>query len=107
MTPQQPAETSGSRHGANAGFDGGDRMAVEPHAWATHAPADYMLVFVEEPDGEHAVVSARLKKEVEPSGLGLEGAELSGEELSVYCTLPGEADEVLARLEGSARKASV
>lgn len=73
-------------------------------AWATHAPADYMMVFEQDPDGEEAVVNASFRGEEErrSAAAGLEGVELSvgGTDLSVYCTLPGEPEEVLATLEG-------
>ena len=67
------------------------------YAWVTRAPADYMLVFTGDPDGEHAVVSARFEddEQARDAGRGLEGAELGDRELHVYCTLPGEADRVL------------
>ena len=38
MTPQQPTETSGSRHGANAGIDGGDNSDF---------PGPYRTIIVE------------------------------------------------------------
>ena len=74
-------------------------MTGTPRAWATHAPADYMMVFVEDCDGAHAVVNARFgsKDELYEASRGLEGAEIGeeGNNLSVYCTLPGEPQEVL------------
>jgi len=85
-------------------------MAGGQYAWVNHAPADYMLVFSEHPGGEHAVVSARFEDEdqVRDAGRGLEGAELGDTELHVYCTLPGEADRVLAHVQkGPARAAWV
>jgi hypothetical protein len=76
------------------------RMADGQIAWVTHAPADYMLVFTEDPDGKHAVVGARFDDEgdLREAGQGLEGAEVAGRKLHVYCTLPGEGDRVLVRL---------
>ena len=85
-------------------------MASDHFAWVTHAPADYMLVFVEDPDGEHAVVSARFEDQEQASkaSRGLEGLEVGEERVRVYCTLPGEPERVVARLrEASARAASV
>ena len=78
-------------------------LSGKPFAWVTRAPADYMMVFVEDSEGEHAVVSARYGDESELQGAanGLEGAEIAESELRVYCTLPGEADRVLARLQGT------
>ena len=84
-------------------------MTDTPRAWATHAPADYMMVFVGDSNGQHAVVNARFRgrDELYEVSRGLEGAEIGekGEDLSVYCTLPGERDEVLTRLQTRARKA--
>jgi hypothetical protein len=63
-------------------------------------PADYIMVFAEDPGGEHAIVGARLEDaaRIREAGLGLEGAEIGERELFAYCTLPGETDRVLARL---------
>jgi hypothetical protein len=74
-------------------------------AWATHAPADYLLVFVPDPGGEHAVVRARFPDggDARDAGAGLEGAELAGAELRVYCTLPDEIERVLSRLSNDSR----
>src|SRR5215218_1853809 len=76
-------------------------------AWVTHAPADYMLVFTEDPEGDHAVVCARFEHENELSdaGRGLEGTEVADNELRVYCTLPGEAEVVLAEVRKAAASA--
>jgi hypothetical protein len=85
-------------------------MPGDQFAWVTHVPADYMLVFTEEPDGEHALVSARFEHEgqVRDAGRALEGAELAERELRVYCTLPGEAAHALAELrKASARATSI
>ena len=75
-------------------------MSGSSYAWVTQAPADYLLVFTEDPDGEHAVVSARFEddEQVRDAGRGLQGAELGDSELHVYCTLPGEADKALTHL---------
>src|SRR5687768_1935250 len=70
-------------------------------AWVNAAPADYMLVFVEDPDGEHAVVHARFGDEDGAESKAesrLEGFEIAENEVRVYCTLPGEPEQVLARL---------
>ncbi|CAN5150928.1 hypothetical protein BH20ACT9_BH20ACT9_16410 [soil metagenome] len=83
-------------------------MAGGQFAWVNHAPADYMLVFSEDPDGEHAVVSAQFE-EVDlgrDAGRGLEGAEVADTELHVYCTLPGEADQVLAHVRNAPARAA-
>jgi hypothetical protein len=63
-------------------------------------PADYILVFTEDPGGEHATVRARFEDaaRIREPGLGLEGAEIGERELFVYCTLPGETDRVVASL---------
>lgn len=75
-------------------------MIDRQFAWVTHAPADYMLVFTEDPEGEHSVVSARFEDqdELRAAGGSLEGAEVAETELHVYCSLPGEDEQVLARL---------
>lgn len=75
-------------------------MTGSRFAWVTHAPADYLLVFTEDPGAEHAIVSARFadEEQVREAGRGLQGAELDGSELRVYCTLPGEADQVLTHI---------
>jgi hypothetical protein len=48
-------------------------MTAVPFAWVTHAPADYMLVFTDDPDGEHAAVRARFEGEqrLREAGRGL------------------------------------
>jgi hypothetical protein len=60
-------------------------LSSKPFAWVTHAPADYMMVFVEDSEGEHAVVSARYgdESELPGAGSGLEGAEIAGSELRI------------------------
>jgi hypothetical protein len=78
-------------------------------AWVTHAPADYILVFSEDPDGEHAAVSARFEDaaQARAAGQASEGVAIdeTGTELCTYCTLPGEADRVRERFrEASALK---
>ena len=77
-------------------------MTAGPYAWATHAPADYVLVFAEDPEGEHARVRAGFqgRDQAWAAGRGLEGVEVGDSELHVYCTLSGEADKVLAHLGG-------
>jgi hypothetical protein len=74
-------------------------MLVRPIAWVTHAPADYIMVFSEDPDGEHAAVSARFASAHQAQGAGLasEGAEIDERKLCAYCTLSGEADRVRER----------
>lgn len=72
-------------------------MSDSPFAWVTHAPADYLLVFMEDPSGPHVVVSAccEEQEEVWATARGLEGAEISGAEIRVYCTLPGDVERAL------------
>ena len=85
-------------------------MAAGQFAWVTHAPADYVMVFIEDPDGEHAVVGARFEdhEQAVVASRGFEGVELGDKQVRVYCTLPGEPERVVARLrEASARAASV
>ena len=73
-------------------------MAGRNFAWVTHAPADYLLVFTEDPNGDHAVVSAQFENddEAREASRSVEGAAVNGAQVAVYCTLPGEADLVLA-----------
>jgi hypothetical protein len=77
-------------------------------AWVTHAPADYMLVFSKHSDGEHAVVGGRFEDhdQLREAARGLEGAEVDEAGLNVYCTLPGEAEEMLARVRRDRARAS-
>ena len=107
-TPRQPTETSGLRHGANAGTDGGDGMATSNFAWVTHAPADYMLAFYDDPAGEHAVVGAQFGDEdqAREATNGLEAAEVQQAELRVYCTLQGEPELVLGHVREAGAVAS-
>jgi hypothetical protein len=84
-------------------------MAAGPFAWVTHAPADYMLVFIEDPDGEHAIVGARFedREQAVKASRGLKGLEVEDEWMRVYCTLPGEPERALAQLQRLSASASV
>ena len=72
-------------------------------AWVTHAPADYVLVFVDDPSGDHAVVRARCRdaEEARDAATGLEGAELIGAEVRVYCTLPEDVERTVHHLSAT------
>ena len=84
-------------------------MSDRPFAWVTHAPADYLLVFTQDPDGPHVVVGARCEDEDEAwdTATGLEGAELSGAEIRVYCTVPGDVDRATEHFARAAAAAEV
>ncbi len=75
-------------------------MSTGTIAWFTHAPADYMLVFRMDRDGEHAVASARFDDPelVRAATAAAEANSIDedGMGLCAYCTVPGEADSVVA-----------
>jgi hypothetical protein len=69
-------------------------------AWFTHAPADHFLLFEDDPEGEHVVVSARLDEQSRQElARRIEGGELTDESVRVYCTLPGESEQVRQLLD--------
>jgi hypothetical protein len=71
-------------------------MSESGIVWLPEAPADYVLVFRGDPDGDHSVVIGTFpdSDNVFEVGKGLQGAELDGQSVRVHCTLAGEAERV-------------
>ncbi len=84
-------------------------MAAGQFAWVTHAPADYVMVFLADPGGEHAVVSGYFDghEQAARAGRAFEAYGLGEKELNVYCTLPGEPERILDRLRPLAPRTSI
>lgn len=74
--------------------------------WAVGAPPDFLLLFEEDAQGEHALVRASFDspEQAIDGAHGLEGVELDSTEVRAYCTLPGEAARVADRLDSLARE---